>query len=600
MVLVPFKEGEIAMQLRHYAWVIRRAFWLIILLTALTAGATYAIATFLIPPVYQASVLVQVNAAGDSGTVFASQTQAVTYALLVTNNTVLQESVAEVKTVTLAQLKQTVSASPLDSTNIIEIRAQAGTAQMAATLANVVAQNFITTEVTKVSTLLKSNLQQLTPMLGTAKNNVATAQAQLTTLEQNHASPAIVAHQVSVVESAQSNYDTLLLNYQQVQQQLLRVGNILTRVQKALPPDAPISPRTNLDTAVAAGLGLLLVLVFVLLRDWLDASLRTPEDVAHLTMLQPAGSLPVSKQPTISASGGDDGAIAQTFMVLALQLSKQYPGRCAIVVTALRPGTGVTTTAANLAVSLAQLGQRVLLIDANLRRPALHTIFHVSNQKGLANNLPGIRGPQEEMFSWFSQWTTPLPNLWLLPAGIEGAQSTAVICSPELRALMHWLLGRTNGLNQSQESSGVMDYVIFDAPSLKEGADPVTLTSFSHTTLLVAEAGKERSEDVDRAGAVFQKLGSPVLGVVINRQTRNHRPYFYVEHTQEASLPAEHVFGMAGVMQAEPAPFSGIEGEMLPVLEQKKSTPGPIDSDLATIRSRPSRVLPPGQGPVAG
>lgn len=588
------------MQLRHYAWVIRRAFWLIILLTCLTAGATYAIARFLLPPVYQASALVQVNAAGDTSTVFASQTQAVTYALLVTNNTVLQESVVELKTVPLAQLKQAVSASTLASTNIIEIRAQASTAQMAATIANTVALNFINTEVTKVSTLLQSNLQQLTPMLSTAKNNVATAQAQLTTLQQDHASTAAIAHQVSVLESAQSNYDTLLLNYQQGQQQLLRVGNILTRVQKALPPDAPLSPRTNLDTAVAAGLGLLLVLVFVLLRDWVDASIKTPEDVTHLTILEPAGSMPVSKQPVIGISPTDDGAIAQTCMVLALRLSKQYQDRCAIVVTALRQGAGVTTTAANLAVSLAQLGQRVLLIDANLRRPSLHTIFHLSNQKGLASSLSEIHGaPNEERFSWFSQWTTSIPNLWLLPTGVEGAQSTAILCSPELRGLMHWLLGRKNGFSHGQESTGVMDYVIFDAPSLKDGADPVTLTSFSSHTLLVVEAGRERSEDIDRAGAVFQKLDAPVLGVVINRQTPNHRPYFYVEHAQEAFPPAEHVLTTAPAMQAEPASSSRVQAETRQAIDQQKSTPVLSSPDLATLRNRPSTALAPGQGPIA-
>lgn len=542
------------MQLRHYAWVIRRAFWLILLVTCLTAGATYAIAKFLLPPVYQASALVQVNAAGDSSTVFASQTQAVTYALLVTNNSVLQDSVSELKTVTLAQLKQAVSASPLDSTNIIEIRAQASTAQMAATIANTVALNFIKTEVTKVSSLLQSNLQQMTPMLATAKNNVATAQAQLATLQQDHASAAAVAHQVSVLESAQSTYDTLLLNSQQTQQQLLRVGNILTRVQRALPPDTPLSPRAGLDTAVAAGLALLLLLAFVFLRDWLDASIRTPEDVAHLTLLEPAGSMPVSKQPLIGISPGEDGAIAQTYMVLALRLSKHYQSRCAIVVTSLRPGAGVTTAAVNLAVSLAQLGQRVLLIDANLRRPVLHTLFHSSNQQGLTNSLSEIQGaPEEERFSWFSRRTTSIPNLWLLPAGTEGAQSTAVLCSPELRTLIQWLLGRKSASSHGSEGAGVMDYIIFDAPSLKEGADPVTLTSFSSHTLLAVEAGKERSADIDRAGAVFQKLGAPVLGVVINRQTSNHRPYFYVDHAQEVFPPAEPLLSMAPATLSEPA-----------------------------------------------
>lgn len=591
------------MQLRHYAWVIGRSLWLIFLLTGLTAGATYAMTTFVIAPVYQASVLVQVNMAGDSGTVFANQSQAVTYALLVTNTTVLQKSVAELKNVTLGQLKRAVSASPLDNTSIIEIRAQANSPQLAADMANTVALNFISTEVTNVSAALQSNLQQLTPLLATAKDSVTTAQAQLNTLQQTHASTAAIAHQVSVLESAQSNYDTLLLNYEQIQQQLFRVNNILTRVQKALPPDAPISPRANLDTAAAAGLGLLILLVFVLLRDWFDTSIRTSEDVAHLAELEPAGSVPLSKRPVIGVVPGDDGAVAQTFMSMALGLSKQTQGCCALVVTALRPGAGVTTTAANLAISLARTGRRVLLLDANLRHPSLQTIFQTSNQKGLENSLPEFCGLQEEeRRSWFSQWATSLPNLWLLPAGPGGAHSTAVLCSPELRVLMRWLLGQSHSSSHDQErtGAGIVDSIIIDAPSLREGADPVALTVFTSHTLLVAEAGKEQGEDLSRAGALFQKLGSPVLGVVVNRQTPGHRPYFYVEHAQDLAAPAENVPASSVTLLTGPASSNGREEAVFPAIEQSKSMPHPYPLASSSVISRPSAALPPGQRPGAG
>lgn len=583
------------MQLRHYAWVIGRSLWLVFLLTCLIAGATYAITGFLITPVYQASALVRVNAAGDSSTVYADQAEAVTYSLLVTNSAVLQESAAQLKTISVTQLKQVVSASPLDGTSIIEIRAQASNASQAANIANTVALNFINVEETKVSAALQSNLQQLSSLLTTAKNAVAADQTQLNTLQQTHASSASIAHQTSVLEDAQSNYDNLLLNYEQTQQQLLRVNNLLTQTQKAFPPNAPVSPNARLDTAAAAGLALLLVIVFVLLRDWLDASIRTPEDVAHLSALEPAGSVPISKQPLVGTSKENDGAIEQTFMIMALSLSKQYAGRSAIVVTALRPGAGTTTTAANLAISLARLGKRVLLLDANLHRPSLHNLFQCSNQKGLVASLSEIRGLQEEeMFSWLSQWSTPTPNLWLLPASTAVAQSTAVLCSPEMQVLMHWLLGRNNSSNHSADGTGtgIMDYIIIDSPSLKEGADSITLTAFTNHTLLVVEAGKEQGESLNKAGEVFQRLGSPILGVVVNRQTVKHRPYFYIENAQQSPSFAESLPALTTTVPAETASSGGKGGGALQAREQRRSTP-------TTYPLPPSALIPPRPGSMS-
>jgi succinoglycan biosynthesis transport protein ExoP len=578
----------IAMQLRHYAWVIWRSLWLILLVTCLVSGATYAISKFLLKPVYQASALIQVNEAGSGSTVYTNQAQAVTYSLLVTNNVVLQAAAQELKNVTVNQLQAEVSASPLDGTSIIQIRVQASDPQQAATIANVVAQDFINIQVTKVSADLQSTLQQLTPMLNTAKNAVASAQAQLNTLQQEHASTTTIAHQTSVLEDAQSNYDTLLLNYEQTQQQLLQVNNILSRIQRAIPPIAPISPRAGLNTEVAAGLSLLLVLVFVLVRDWLNASIRTPEDVAHLTVLDPLGSVPLSKKPLVpfapqEASEREDEAIEQTFMIMAMSLGVQHKRRSAVLVTSLRSGEGTTITAANLSISLARAGKRVLLIDANLRRPSLHNLFRCTNNKGLVNGLSGVRALQEEeMFTWLDQWSTPLPNLWLLPSGPTTAQSSVTLILTELRGLIPRLLGQNRDFHNA---GGIVDYVVFDTSSLKEGADPVTLTAFTDYTVLVVEAGKEQGEVLNKAGAIFYQLGSPVLGVVVNRQTSKHRPYFYVEGAQQTSFFAKSSLAKATASLAEPLSPSEGGASMSLALAEKKSRP--LSFPLA-----PSTILP--------
>jgi len=528
------------MQLRHYTWIIWRSLWLILLATSIIAGATYAISK-LITPVYQATTLIQVNPVGDSSTVFSSQAQALNYSLLVTNTVVLQVVNNKLPEMSVSQLKEAVSASPLANTNIIQIQAQADNPQLAADIANKVGQVFIQIQETNVTIILQSRANQLTQFLTAAKNNVSTAQAQLSSLEKSQASSTTIAHQVSVLNDAQTNYDTLLLNYQQVQLQELQVNHLLNQVQRAIPPAAPVTPRTELNTVIAAAMGLLLMIVFVLLLDWVDTSIKTPEDVAQLTMLEPLGSVPLSKRPLISLdqpgqSKVNDGAVEQAFMIIALSLNIQNKDGCAILVTALQPGAGTTTAAANLAISLAQLGKRVLLVDANLRRSSLHEIFQCSNTKGLLNTLTDVyRFHEGVVQSWLDQWPTNIPNLWLLPTGPTAVHAVAVLRSPELRILIQWLLGR-NQDGRGGTKGGVVDYVIFDTSTLKEGADPVIMVSLTDCTIIVVRAGKEQGEKLNKAGAMFQRLCSPVYGVIVNRQAARHRPYFYIENNPQNLL----------------------------------------------------------------
>lgn len=521
------------MQIRHYTWILWRSLGFILVFSCIAAGATYAISKFILPPVYQASALIQVNAAGDSSTVYADNAQAVADALLVTTTPVLQAVSAKLPGVTLAQLKAEVSASPLASSRIIEIRAQADDPQQAATIANTVAQNFITLQVAKVTSALQYSLQQTSQSMKTAKADLATDQARLTTLQNSHASETAIAQQTNVVNNDQFNYDSLLTNYQQLQQRLLQVNSLLVQVQKASPPATPLSPRTTLNTLVAGALGALLVIVFVLVRDWVDNSIRTPEDVAHLTLLEPLGSLPLSQRPLSSAATLEgDGVVEQAFLVMSTTISKQPKRRTALLLTSLQPGAGTTTVAVHLAVSLAQAGKRVMLVDANQQRSSLAGFFQRPNSKGLLDSLSEISRLREgEVFSWLDQYATEIPNLWLLPAGQHTTFSDAALRSPEIRLLVHGMLGtEQNARGNGREGEGFLDYILFDAPSLKESADPIALTVVADYTVLVVEAGKEHAEALNKAGAVFQRLDSPVVGVVINRQTARHRPYFYVEN----------------------------------------------------------------------
>jgi len=513
--------------------------------------ATFGISKFILKSVYQATSLIQVNgplvptnSSSGGNDVFSEQALAVGYSLLITSTDVLQAVAQKVPGVDLTQLQSAVSASPQAGTQIIEVRAQADNPQLAADIANTVVNVFIQMQVDKVIAPLKSQDAKFTQDLLTTSAAINKIQLQLVTLQKSGASPDAIARENNTLVTYQANYNTLLTSEQKLQLQESQANNALSIAQTAIPPDQLSSPHVLLNTIIAAALGLLLMIVFALLLDWLDSSIQTPEDVVRLARLEPLGSVPLSKRPLLLENTADpfeasDGAIEQIFtaMVIGNSLSALSHGQHALLVTGLRMGAGVTTTATNLAISLARSGKRVLLVDANLRQPSLHEIFHCPNARGFADSLADNHQYSDgrTILSQLSFWRTNIPNLWLLPAGSTATHPPIVQRLQELRMLTNLLLGKTQNITGTMSSNGV-EIIIFDAPVLSEGVDAVALASVTDYSVLVVDAGKERNETVSKAAAALKRIGSPVLGVVVNRQTARHRPYFYIDDRYQETV----------------------------------------------------------------
>ena len=540
------------MQLRHYAWVIWHWLWLILLGISICSCATFIISEQA-PTVYQASALIEVNGSD----VFSAQALAVTYALQISSTDVLQEAAQKLPGVSISRLEAAVSASPVANTQIIEVRSQSSDPQQAADIANAVAQAFIQVQEAKATAQLQDIANQLAQNLVTAKANADTAQAQLVNLEKSNAPADQTAHQRDILTTDQAHYDALLTNYGQIQLQELSATKSLIQIQTAL-PGQPIGSHALLNTAIATAMALLLMTVLALLLDWIDTTVKTPEDVAQLAMLEPLGSVPISKSPLLFPSPwnlptADNEAVEQAFAVIGTSYRVLNKSKRAILVTALRPGAGSSTTAFNLAISLAQAGTRVLLVDANLRRPSLHQIFNHPNKRGLVNSLNDVQLLREgNVHAWFSQWATNIPNLWLLPTGPTSFNSTKILSSPRLRILIGWLL-RQNHSASGRMIPDLVDIIIFDAPALNDGADTVTLAPVTDGAVVVVQAGKEQSEILNKAGATLQRLGSPVLGVVVNRQSTKHRPYFYTDRYRQNTA----LVGNSSPKEPEPPLLTG-------------------------------------------
>lgn len=562
------------MQLRHFASVIRSWLWFILLGTILCAGATYAVGKAS-PHVYEASTLIQVNdpAGAGNSSIFNDQALAVSDALQVTGNSVLQVAAKQLPGVTTSELSSDVSAAPLDNTQIIEIRVDAPGAQLAANIANTVAKVFIQQQIATATAIDQSTAKKLSSELVTAKATVDNAQAELVQLQATHATQAQITNQSDILNSYQVNYASLFSSYNQIQLQFNLINNNLSITQPAVPSSTLKSPRTSSDTTIAAALGLLLTVAFALLLDWLDTTIKTSEDVAQLAMEEPLGSVPLRNVEKGKALVSD-AVVGQAFVTISTNFKVLNKGKRIILVTSQRSGTGTSIIAAKLASALAQSGMKVMLIDANLYKPVQHELFKFPNTRGLPAVLGSVDALTQQPAlkdSWIKQWETNTPNLFLVPAGPQVKQVETLQLSTKLQQLVEWVLKPSN-ISPREE----IDLIVVDTPALNTGPDTIAMAPISDGTILVIEAGKERAEALQKVQVTFERLDSPILGVVVNRQQAKHRSYAYAHRNLQDARPAEmpHI---GSVSKYPPQQAWAFPAERLPV------TPLPLNNSIAGI-----------------
>jgi capsular exopolysaccharide synthesis family protein len=170
-----------------------------------------------------------------------------------------------------------------------------------------------------------------------------------------------------------------------------------------------------------------------------------------------------------------------------------------LLVTSAMPGEGKTVTAANLAIVFAQAGRRVLLVDADLRKPGVHTPFNIVNGRGLTTMLRGVDTDVASLAH-----LTEEDNLRVLTAGPLPPNPAELLGSQRMRAVMDLLKADA-------------DLVIFDSPPLEAVTDSAILSSLVDGTLLVVDTARSRRRAVRLAREALERAGANVLGAVLNR-----------------------------------------------------------------------------------
>jgi succinoglycan biosynthesis transport protein ExoP len=278
-----------------------------------------------------------------------------------------------------------------------------------------------------------------------------------------------------------------------------------TVVKQAETPSIPVSPRPKINLALGLLVGLALGIGAAVLRESLDTTIKGADDLATITTSPLLGIIPEDSEaktsPLISAEQGNLRAEAYRQVRTNLQFIDVERSVKSVVITSAIPDEGKSTTACNLAIAFARTGARVLLVEADLRRPKTADYLGIEGAVGLTNVLLGQVAVGDVLQAW---GTLPLK---VLPSGPIPPNPSELLGSTPMAELVH-LLGAH------------ADIVILDAPPLLPVTDAAILSTVCDGALIVARHGHTRRDQLGAATESITKVGGRVLGVLLNRVPR--------------------------------------------------------------------------------
>jgi succinoglycan biosynthesis transport protein ExoP len=309
------------------------------------------------------------------------------------------------------------------------------------------------------------------------------------------------------LQQAQSSLATLLQSDNKVELAEVQSGQTVTVVVPARLPTQPIGPHTARNALLAAVVGAMTVAGLAFLVESQDDTLKSAEDVGRALRLATLGGLGripgKTMEERIVTVAQPKSPVAEGFRVLRTNLQFSAPDKplCTLLVTSPQPTEGKSTTAANLAVVMAQAGKKVILVDADLRRPVLHRLFGVDNRSGLSDVLlvgaGGLDGHLKRIGSGIEE-------LYLLSAGPLPPNPAELLGSRRMEALVQRLRFEA-------------DVIVFDSPPSLAVADAAVLASQTDGVLVVADAGRTRTGLAQQGVERLHQVGANVLGVALNR-----------------------------------------------------------------------------------
>lgn len=509
------------MELKDFFIPVRKWWWLIAA-AVLVATLSSFIATRSQPFDYAAKATLLVGRSIQSTNpqdyeINASQQLGTTYANLAVRRPVKNATQAALG---LAWLPE-YTAKMVEGTQLLEITVIDTDPARAQAVANEVANQLILQTPSEERDLLQrreyisKELQELEVMMDETKAEIQKLRDDMANM--------FSARQIADAQSQIAGLEQKLSSYQSGYWEALQFVqggvNTLQVVEPADLPTAPIGPNKGFTVVLAALIGLVLAGAAAYLMEYLDDTLKNPDDVRKALDLTTLGGVPEIKgpegsAPLLSSMDAQSGA-AEAYRVVRTNLQFAAVDRPlrTLMVTSPLPSEGKSVTAGNLATSLAQANKKVVLVDADLHRPRLHRLFGLRNNVGLTTALLEEKPTVDGLLQG-----TNVPGLSVLTTGPLPPNPAELLGSGRMAELINALAGQA-------------DVVVLDTPPVMALTDAAVVAHQVDGVLLVINAGVTRREPAQRALAALNHVNARILGALVNRvQTRAGGYYYYYRY----------------------------------------------------------------------
>jgi succinoglycan biosynthesis transport protein ExoP len=367
-------------------------------------------------------------------------------------------------------------------------------------------------------------VQQLSEQIGSIRNslriNLRMAESELQTLEEKLAkgrereqnSKALTSEVAEaknryvqakrILDSANGRYQTALMD--------LSMPKSAAKIwHKAEPSPSPSKPRVGRNMAVGALAGLIAGIMLAFFIEYLDTSVKTLEDVESFLGVPVLAVIPRNIHLLHKVSSDSPDAEAYRILRTNIEFNRKSADANAITLVSGGPGEGKSTTLCNLAVTCAQGGYNVLVVDADLRRPVQHSLFGVPNNVGLTNYLTSELRLEEVIRP------SGVENLSIMPSGILPSDAVGILNSQRMSDMIVDLKNR-------------FDIVFFDSPPILGVSDASVLASEVDLTVIVVQHRRFPRSMLQRVKQAVQNVGGTILGVVLNNvDTKHDQGYEY-------------------------------------------------------------------------
>jgi len=313
-------------------------------------------------------------------------------------------------------------------------------------------------------------------------------------------------------ESNRQMYNVLITKMKEVDLSSDLKGTNIRVIDPAQVPRSPIGPNKGFNILFAAFIGLGLGMALAFFLEYIDTSMKTPEDIKRIQVPY-MGFIPTfipNNKKELIVQEDPKSLISEAYRTLRTGIlfsgSKASPQF--IQVTSAGPQEGKTITTANVATVMAQSGSRVLIMDCDMRKPRVHEIFGISNSRGLSDLL--LDG--EDWFSFIKK--TTVPTLDLIPCGTIPANPSELLGSKRMQRLMTLL-------------SEKYDRIIMDSPPILAVTDSIVLSRLVEGIILVVGAGGASKNGVSRSVELLKEVDARICGAVLNNLNVEKERYYY-------------------------------------------------------------------------